>query len=57
MFTSVDKAIAAGIMAIVYLVNNFFGFHFGIDESTVNGLAGVIGTVLVWLVPNKPPSA
>jgi len=55
MFTSIDKAIAAAIMAGVYLVNNLTGFHFGIDESVVNAVAGVIGTILVWIVPNKPP--
>jgi hypothetical protein len=53
MFTSIDKAIAALIMAVVFLVNNLTSFHFALDEATVNGIAGVITPILVWLIPNK----
>lgn len=54
MFTSVDKAIAALVMATVFLVNNFTGWHLGLDEDTVNAIAGVLTPLMVWLVPNRP---
>jgi hypothetical protein len=53
MFTSVDKAITAGVMAVVYLINHFTSFHFMLDEGTVTGIIGVITPVLVYFIPNK----
>lgn len=54
MITSIDKALVALIMGVVFLVNNFTGFHFGIDEATANAIAGGLTPILVWLTPNKP---
>lgn len=54
MFTSVDKAIAALILAILSLLN-IFGVTDVSPETATNintGLA-VLSPVLVWLIPNK----
>lgn len=53
MFTSIDKALVALIMAFIFLVNNFTGFHFAVDESTANAVASIFTPILVWLIPNK----
>lgn len=53
MFTTADKAFAALIMAAIFLINNFTGWHLGISEDTVNALAAVLTPLLVWLVPNR----
>ena len=60
MFTSLDKALVALIMAVLYILNYAFGIHFGLDETTVTTIVVAVTPVLVWLVPNKggsqPPS-
>ena len=56
MFTTMDKAIAALVMASVFLINNFTGWHLGLSEETVNAIAGVLTPLLVWLVPNRASS-
>lgn len=53
MFTSLDKAIVALVMGAIFLINNFTSFHFAVDESVVNAIAGVITPILVYLTPNK----
>lgn len=53
MFTSMDKAIAALIMGIVFLINNFTGFHFAVSPEVANGIAAALTPILVYLVPNK----
>lgn len=52
MFTSVDKFLAAVVMGVVFLVNTFTDFHFGMDEATANGIASVLTPILVYFVPN-----
>jgi TRAP-type C4-dicarboxylate transport system permease large subunit len=54
MFTSIDKALVALIMAVLWLVNYFTGYTSGVTEQTIAGLVGVLTPILVWLVPNKP---
>lgn len=54
MITSIDKAIVAVVMAAVYVINNFTNFHIGLTEEMVNGIAGPLGALLVWWIPNKP---
>lgn len=56
MFTTIDKAIAALVMAMIFLINSFTGWHLGISEDTVNAVAGVLTPLLVWLVPNRAKS-
>lgn len=53
MFTTLDKAIVALVMAIVYLLNNLFGINLGLDEGLVNTIVVGLTPVLVWLIPNK----
>lgn len=53
MFTSIDKALIAAVMAVAYLANTFLGINFGLTEEAVNTIVAVITPVLVWLVPNK----
>lgn len=54
MFTSIDKALVALLMALVY-----FGSQLGIipavfaNEALIQNVAAVLGPMLVWLVPNK----
>ena len=53
MFTSFDKALVALVMGIVFMINNFTGFHFAVDEGTINGVAGVLTPLLTYFWPNK----
>lgn len=53
MFTSIDKAIVALIMAALYLLNTVFGISFGFTEAQVATVISVLTPVLVWLIPNK----
>ena len=56
MFTSLDKALAALVMAVMFVLNNFFGINLGIDETTVNTIIAAVTPFLVWLIPNKDTS-
>ena len=53
MYTSIDKAIAAVVCGIIYMINTMTPFHFGIEESTVSAVVGILSPVLVYFVPNK----
>jgi hypothetical protein len=53
MITSFDKAIAAALGLIIWVMNTYFGISFGIDEVTLNGLVAAITPLLVFLIPNK----
>ena len=54
MFTSIDKALVALVMAVLWLLNYFLGLNTGwISQDTVATLIGLITPVLVWAVPNK----
>jgi ribonuclease PH len=53
MFTSIDKALVALVMALIYVANTFLGINFGITEETVQTIVALVTPVLVWLVPNK----
>jgi hypothetical protein len=54
MFTAIDKALAALIMAALYLLNTFAGIDLGLSPDTINTIIAAITPFLVWLVPNKP---
>jgi energy-converting hydrogenase Eha subunit A len=54
MFTTLDKALVATLGGLIFIVNNFTGFHFGIDEATLNAIVGVLVPLLTYFVPNKP---
>jgi hypothetical protein len=53
MFTSIDKALVAAIMAFLYLMNNVVGINIGLSEATVTSIVAVLTPILVWLIPNK----
>ena len=54
MFTSVDKALVALVMAVIWLINFFFGYNLSwISQDTVATVVGLLTPILVWAVPNK----
>jgi hypothetical protein len=56
MYTTFDKTIVGIIMGGIALAN-LFGIHFGLAESTVTGIVGVLTPILVYLIPNLPKDA
>ena len=55
MFTSIDKALVAGIVAVMSLLNVWLGIPFW-GEHTADVVETVLMVVLpmiVWLVPNR----
>lgn len=58
MFTSIDKALVALIMAVIWLVNFFFGYNLSwITQETIATIVGLLTPILVWAVPNKSKPA
>lgn len=54
MFTSMDKALVAMIMGILFIVQTYTGFSTSwISAETVATIVGLITPVLVWAIPNK----
>jgi hypothetical protein len=54
MFTTIDKALVAVIMGIIFLVQHFTGFSLSwISAETITTIVALLNPVLVWLVPNK----
>jgi hypothetical protein len=54
MFTTIDKALTALIMAAIFLLNYFFGFNLGwITSDAIASIVAALTPFLVWLVPNK----
>ena len=53
MFTSVDKALTAIVMAVLYLLNSLGGIDIGLSEETVAAILAALTPLVVWLVPNK----
>ena len=54
MFTSVDKAIVAFIMAAIWLINYFFGINLGwLTQDSVAAIVAALTPLIVWAVPNK----
>ncbi len=53
MFTAIDKALVALVMAVLYLMSEFAGINFGLTEETVQGAVAILSPMLVWLVPNR----
>lgn len=55
MFTSIDKALAAFIMAVIFLINYFFGINLGwVTQDMIATVVGLLLPLVVWRVPNKP---
>jgi hypothetical protein len=53
MFTSIDKALTAIVMAALYLLNALGGIEIGLAEDTVAAIIAVLTPLLVWIVPNR----
>lgn len=54
MFTSIDKALAALVMGLLFIIQTYTGISFAwLSEETVTTLIGLLTPVLVWAVPNK----
>ena len=53
MGTEFNKAIVAAVMAIIYILNNFFGMHIGITEDKLNAIIVILTPILVYIIPNK----
>lgn len=54
MFTSLDKALVALVMGVLYLLNQFAGIDLGVSEGTITAIIAGLTPILVYLVPNKP---
>ena len=58
MFTSIDKALVAMVMGILFIVQTYFGLNTSwISQETVATIIGLITPVLVWAIPNKPDAS
>ena len=57
MFTTVDKALAALLGALVYLASALFGIEVGwLSTDMIQNLVTFVTPFLVYLVPNKRPA-
>ena len=54
MYTTLDKAIVALVMAAIGIVNVVTPWHFGLDQSTVTTIVAALTPILVWAWPNAP---
>jgi hypothetical protein len=57
MFTSIDKALTAIVMAVLYLLNTYGGIDIGLSQETVAAILAALTPILVWLIPNKEKAA
>ena len=53
MFTQLDKAIAAAIMAVISVIALAGGLADTLTEEWVAGVVAVLTPILVWLIPNR----
>ena len=54
MFTSIDKALVALVMGLLFIVQTYTGFSLSwISQDTVATIVGLVTPVLVWATPNK----
>ncbi len=54
MFTTIDKALVAAIMGLLFIIQTYTGFDLGwIKPETVSTIIGLLLPVFVWAVPNK----
>ena len=60
MLTVLDKAIAAFLPGVLLWLNQKYGFKFDVSPENMAAIASILGSVLVYFVPNKdvtPPSS
>ncbi len=54
MFTSIDKALVAAIMGILFIVQTYTGFSMALaTPGTIATIIGLITPVLVRAIPSK----
>ena len=54
MFTSIDKALVAAIMGVLFIVQTYTGLSMAwVTPNTITTIIGLITPVLVWAIPNK----
>ncbi len=54
MFTSIDKALVAAIMGVLFIVQTYTGLTFWwATPDTVATIIGLVTPVLVWAIPNR----
>ena len=54
MFTSIDKALVAAIMGVLFIVQTYTGLSMAwVTPDTITTIIGLITPVLVWAIPNK----
>lgn len=54
MFTSIDKALVAMIMGVLFILQTFFGVSIAfLTPDAVATIVGLLTPVLVWAIPNK----
>ena len=54
MFTSIDKALVAMVMGLLFIIQTYTGFSLAwLTPDTVATIIGLITPVLVWAMPNK----
>jgi hypothetical protein len=57
MFTSIDKALTALIMGLLYIIQTYTGVSIGwLTPDAVATVIGLLTPVLVWAIPNKKPA-
>lgn len=54
MFSSIDKALVALVMGLLFIAQTYTGFSTSwITADTVSTIVGLITPILVWAIPNK----
>lgn len=54
MFTSIDKALVALVMGVLFIIQTYTGFNLSwISQETITTIIGLLTPVLVWAIPNK----
>lgn len=54
MFTSLDKALVAMVMGLLFILQTYTGLSTSwISQETVATIIGLVTPVLVWAIPNK----
>ena len=54
MFTSIDKALVAAIMGVLFIVQTYTGLQLPwANPGTIATNIGLVTPVLVWGIPNK----
>jgi hypothetical protein len=59
MYTSLDKALVALVMAVLAILNQAFGIVTPsfLSEGNVTAIIAALTPLLVYLIPNKRPTA